>query len=115
MSLAALLNQTCAIKRKTTVIDSTVNAGAKATWASLATGVPCSLQAESERESFQSGREAGVRFYQCFLAFGQDVVETDMVTVGSRWFTVVGVSPDDSGRQAYARLTLREVKGEAPV
>lgn len=110
-----MLTQTCTIKRRTTTQDASVNGGPISTWANVATLVPCSVQLESAREGYYAGREAGVRVYDAYFAYGQDITNECQVVLGSQVLSVIAVVPDDVGRQAYRRVQLKEVLGEPPV
>lgn len=115
VSVAALLTQSCTLKRKTTVQDTTVNGGPISQWATSLTALPCSIQLLSASEAFRMGYEQGARMYEGYFEFGTGVLVTDAVLLGSQWFSVVGIVPDDVGRNAYERAVLREEMGAPPV
>lgn len=116
MSALAMMRHTGTIQRKTHSVSST-SGGPSYSWANAATGVPCSVQTVSQRESIRAGRETGVRAFDVFVPFGTDIRTQDRFVPASGAYanltlTVTGVSLDDSGMgREYVVATCEEVKG----
>lgn len=93
-ALRALANrwliETCTIRRAAT---SRTSGGTSATWADLATNVPCSVQpfgGASEAEG-QRGGIAATSSWRIRVPYGQDVTASDRIVVGGRTFEVESV------------------------
>lgn len=117
MSVANLLTQTCTIKRKTAVSNATTG-GTYYTYADLATGVACCVQANSAYQSNQAMREIGEQGYSGFFANSTDIRVDDRIvlTTGPQAnveFDVRGNPIDHAGRFAYYFVPLSRRDGGA--
>lgn len=95
VALRALANRwlidTCTIQRPTETSDPD---GVSQSWATVATDVPCSLQARDLAPSEQVTPRGGLGLattWRIRVPAGQDVTERDRVLIGSRTFEVQGV------------------------
>jgi head-tail adaptor len=94
---AALLPDTCTIQRAT--FTTTSQGGQTQTWATLASGVACMLDAGQGGSEIQTSadRVMPVGGFLITLPYDQDVTEKDRIqvtTIASRTFEVTAVSKD---------------------
>lgn len=115
MSVAALLVDSCTVRRKTSSVSA--SSGAPTTsWSNAATGVACAVQASSSSQSFSHAREVGTFSFNVFFEYGVDVRVGDRLSIttnaySGRLLTVTSPPTDDAGRRAYTRVTAVEIDG----
>ena len=90
MTYAALLTQTCTIRRATAGAADQWNQPGRA-WADLATGVACRLSAAKGREVADADKQVTVRLDRLYLPAGQGIAERDRVVIGGQTYGVLFV------------------------
>ena len=110
---AGMMREKVTIQRSTTARVAGTG-GTQTTWdESYVLNQLCAIQANSTREAVLRSMETGLAQYTAFFPFGTAIRTQDRVVRADPAMTlaVTGHPVDDSGRKAYYRVTLEEVKG----
>lgn len=117
MSLASLLVNTCTL---TPITNGKSSIGTMTTVVGTpVTGVACSIQTLSGRESVELGRETGTRVFKCFFAASTTIdtryrisAVTGSSIAGMSSITLQVISPpqDHAGRGTYQMVLAEEAQ-----
>lgn len=107
MSLSALLNKTCSIRRSTPT-TSTATGGPLQSWSNVSTAVPCSVQTSSQSERDIGQRQTGTIEYNVYFASGTTILTGDLFHTITGLTNVVleaiGPGVDGVGRTTYTKV-----------
>lgn len=110
---AGMFNESVTVQRASTA-RAAGTGGTVTTWdETYITGQRCTIQANTTREAVLRHMETGIAQYTGYFPFGAAIRAQDRIVRANPAMTlaVTGHPVDDSGRQAYYRVTLEEVKG----
>ncbi len=109
MSYSSLLKQSATITRNAGGSKDPFGQPSKNPNTTVASGVACLVQMLGATEQIREG-QAVVTSHRIFMPYGQDVRETDRVTVGSTTYEVKAIDKDTAGQQHHIEVMAKEVR-----